>query len=69
MLTAYAKDLIARNEQGPPVFWEGFEKGVAVKLRLIDRNAWNQCLLEWPDGNVHRMHWHKLVKHYKPQVL
>lgn len=72
MLTRYAEQLIARSGKPPAVFWDGFDAsnhGEPVRLRLVDRNSANMCLMEWLTGTragqMSTMHWVELNRRFK----
>ena len=69
MITQYAEQLIARHEKPVAVFWHGRVRGVETRLKLIDRNDYFMCLVEWPDGNMTTMHWIELNRRFKAMEL
>ena len=64
-ITKYAEQLISRCERRPSLKWEGWKDGNKFSLRLIDRNAFDRCLVEWPDGMVREIGWKDLNMGYK----
>jgi hypothetical protein len=65
MITPYAEKLLARQSQPPPLRWEGWQNGNKISLKLIDKNDYGRCLVEWPDGMVREMPWVKLNREFK----
>ena len=64
-ITKYAEHLMAKSQQSPALLWRGWEAGQEVRLKLISRNAFSRCLMEWPDGMVREMHWAELNRRFR----
>lgn len=64
-MTPLAERLLAKSQVKPAVIWEGWVAGVKTRLKLIDRNAYNRCLILWPDEIVREMSWTELNRKFK----
>lgn len=64
-ITKYAESLIASSAARPAMLWKGLVSGRNIILKLVDRNAYGRCLLEWPDGIVREMTWGELNRKFR----
>ena len=65
-MTAEAERLLAKQENATPgTIWVGWQSGVKLRLKLIDRNPFDRCLVVWPDGKATQVNWSWLNHNFK----
>jgi hypothetical protein len=64
-MTPLAERLLAKSAKPPATIYEGWIAGFKIRLKLINRNAYNRCLMEWPDGMAREMTWAELNRKFK----
>ncbi|MDE2104873.1 MAG: hypothetical protein KGL39_46985 [Patescibacteria group bacterium] len=66
-MTPYAEKLLAKHDANHSTKWfEGIVDGKVVRLRLVDRNFYGRCLLEFPDGIVRQLDARELNRRFVP---